>query len=71
MQWSIENIVRIKIKHWRMNKISVLNNPWEFDVPLNNNTKPTNIILWVVYGWFVGWFYCLSIFVWLFYGELT
>ena len=35
MQWNIENIVMIIIKHLQMNKISVLNNLQGVDMPLN------------------------------------
>ena len=35
MQWNIENIVMITIKHLHMNQILALNNPSGVDVPLN------------------------------------
>ena len=35
MQWIIVNILTIKIKHFQMNQISALNNPYKADMPLN------------------------------------
>ena len=35
MQSNIEDIVKIIIKHFELNHISVVNNPSEVDIPLN------------------------------------
>ena len=35
MEWNIENIVRITIKHLETNQTLVLKNPLGIDVPLN------------------------------------
>ena len=35
MQWNIENILMITIKHLEIHQISALNNPYRVDMPLN------------------------------------
>ena len=35
MQYNIKNIVIIMIKHFQMNQISALNNPYRVNVPFN------------------------------------
>ena len=39
MQWNIGNIIMIVNKRLEINQILAFNNPWRFDMPLNNQTK--------------------------------